>query len=529
MRTPYVAALTAVSLAAATLAAAPLTAAAVAAPPASRAPASALDWGSCHDAWLTYSGAKCAKVAVPLDYRHPGGRTIRIAISRIRHTSSAADYKGAILVNPGGPGASGLSMATIGSSVPHGVGDDYDWIGFDPRGVGASRPALRCVPNYFHLNRPDYRPRTHAIVSAWKHRARRYADRCAEDQPKLIKHLTTPEVARDLNSIRRALGVERISFYGYSYGTYLGQVFATMFPSHLKRLVLDSTVDPKRVWYDANIDQDLAFDRVINIWFSWVAKYHDTYRLGATRKAVRQHWYDALHQLARHPAGGTLGPAEWSDAFLLAGYTRSTWLSLGRLFSRYVHGGHWRGVASFYRAYNDTHDDNGYAVYLGVQCTDAPWPQHWSRWEQDSARVAADAPFLTWGNTWFNAPCLYWHAPARNRPIQVDGSHVGKVLMIDERLDAATPFEGSLTVRRLFPHAALVAEPGGTTHADSLSGDDCVDNLIAKYLGSGALPARRAGDRADVTCQPLPDPVPAHASRRSRSAPSPAAPAFVAR
>jgi hypothetical protein len=238
-----------------------------------------------------------------------------------------------------------------------------------------------------------------------------------------------------------------------------------------------------------------------------VAKYHDDYKLGSTRKGVRQHYYAALNDLAAHPAGGKLGPAEWSDVFLAAGYYRSTWLTLGRLFSRYVHGNHWRPVASYYRNNNSPQDEGGYANYLAVECTDAPMPQQWSTWRRDSNRVAADSPFYTWGNTWFNAPCLYWHAPARE-PAHVDGSGVGGVLMIDERLDAATPFEGSLAVRKLFPGARLIAEPGGTTHADSLYGNSCVDNLIARYLRNGHLPPRQNGDGPDVRCDPLPDPVP---------------------
>jgi hypothetical protein len=98
--------------------------------------------------------------------------------------------------------------------------------------------------------------------------------------------------------------------------------------------------------------------------------------------------------------------------------------------------------------------------------------------------------------------------------VTIDGSGVGGILLVDETLDAATPFEGSLVTRRLFPRASLIAEPGGMTHADSLSGDDCVDDLIARYLRSGHKPARKDGDRPDYRCAPLPDPVPAGASQQ---------------
>lgn len=470
-----------------------------------------ISWGSCGHFDIYVPRAHCGYLSVPLDYAHPNGRHIKIAVSRVKHTSSAADYQGAIVVNPGGPGGPGLSMSGLGDSVPGGAGDDYDWIGFDPRGVGASQPALHCRRHYFHLDRPDYRPRTHHNVVLWKKRARGYAHDCADKHPALIRHMTTVDTAKDMDQIRRALGLSRISFYGFSYGTYLGQVFATLFPTHLRRMVLDSTVDPRRVWYGANLDQDRAFDRNINIWFRWVANYHDVYHLGRSTKSVRHRWYDALNALADRPAGGKIGPAEWTDTYLWAGYYRTTWATLGHAFSRYVHGGHWRATADFYRAYNSPNNDNGYAVYLAVECTDAHWPQHWSRWHDDAKRINATSPFETWDNTWFNAPCLWWQAPSR-RPVTIRGDHAGSVLMIDETLDAATPFSGSLEVRRRFPRASLIAEPGGATHADSLFGDACVDNRIARYLATGHRPARQRWNGPDHLCRPLPDPVPRGAS-----------------
>src|SRR4051812_32954011 len=198
--------------------------------PSAASTASAIQWGKCTDPYLSSFGAQCAMVSVPMDYADPGGRQVHIAVSRIRHTSSASHYQGVMFANPGGPGAAGLTFATAGANVPHGVGDDYDWIGFDPRGVGSSRPALHCVDNYFHYDRPDYRPRNAALVHTWLKRSKKYADACARKYPRLIHHMTTADVARDMNQIRLDLGVQKISYYGYSYGTYVGQVFGTLFP-----------------------------------------------------------------------------------------------------------------------------------------------------------------------------------------------------------------------------------------------------------------------------------------------------------
>jgi pimeloyl-ACP methyl ester carboxylesterase len=468
------------------------------------APTAAIDWGSCSDPGLASAGAQCGFLSVPLNYARPGGRHIKIAVSRVRHTASP--YRGVVLVNPGGPGGSGLAYATLGRSIPQGVGDRFDWIGFDPRGVGSSRPSMHCVRDYFHVNRPDYRPRTSHLVTVWKHRSKRYAEACADKYPRLIRHMKTVDVARDMNEIRKALGVTRISYYGFSYGTYLGQVFATLFPDRVRRMVLDSNVNPKRVWYRANLDQDVAFNRNINIWFRWLADHRATYHLGDTRKKVRHRWYGVLNDLARNPAGGKLGPDEWTDTYLYAGYYQSTWLGLARAFSRYVHAGNWRATLSYYRYFNDTGDDNLFAVYSAVQCSDAPWPQRWATWRADADRIYDTAPFLVWANTWFNAPCLYWHARSR-QPVTVDGGGVS-ALLVGGTLDAATPFSGSLVVRRLFPQSSLIAVDGGFTHADSLSGNGCVDRRIAAYLDTGTRPPRKAGDQADVVCAAPADPSP---------------------
>jgi len=488
--------------------------------PAARSVGSAhINWGQCQDPELSAFNAQCALLSVPLNYAHPQGRHIKIAVSRVLHTSSDANYEGVMLVNPGGPGASGLSLATLGADVPHHAGDRYDWIGFDPRGVGASRPAMRCVPNYFHPNRPDYRPRTQQLVDTWLARTKNYADTCAQKYPRLIHHMTTAENARDMDQIRKALGASRINFYGFSYGTYLGEVYATLFPTHLRRMVLDSNVNPHRVWYTANLDQDRAFNRNSKIWFRWVAKYHSRYHLGGKERSVETTWYDVLNKLAKHPAGGKLGPDEWADTFLYAGYYRSTWIELGRAFADYVHNHRWREILFLYRSLTGSQDDNGFAVYSAVQCTDAPWPKSWSTWKRDNTRINAKAPFLTWGNAWFNAPCLYWKAGAR-KPVDVTGVGAKSVLLIDETLDAATPFSGSLAVRKLFPRSSLIAEPGGMTHADSLYGDGCVDNAIASYLISGKRPPRQRWNGPDYLCRPLPDPVPPRSAAQRSARPA---------
>jgi pimeloyl-ACP methyl ester carboxylesterase len=444
-------------------------------------------------------------VTVPRDWDAPeDGHTVRIAISRVQHT--ATPYAGVMLANPGGPGSSGLDLATLGASVPGGVGARYDWIGFDPRGVGASRPRVSCRKDYANGPRPAYTPATAANVKQWLARSAAYASACGKRNGDLLAHMTTRDSANDMEYLRRALGADRISYYGYSYGTYLGQVYATLYPDHLRRMVLDSTVDPSRVWYGANLDQDLAFQTAIDRWFDWLAKYDGRYHLGTTRAAVEASYRRLSARLAAAPGEGRLGSAELADTLLYAGYAQSLWAGLGQAFASAAQGDPALAVA-YWHELNDTSDDNEYAAYLAVECTDQTWPRDWATWSADATHAAGKAPFETWPNTWFNAPCRTWPAKA-STPVDVDGAKAPPVLMIDETLDAATPFSGSLAVRRLFPKASLLAEPGGTSHADSLNGNTCVDDRIAAYLRDGTLPDRVAGEGPDATCAPLPVPTP---------------------
>ncbi|MGO9899519.1 MAG: alpha/beta fold hydrolase [Solirubrobacteraceae bacterium] len=495
-----------------------------------------ISWGPCAEADLQQAGAQCGYVSVPLDYADPSGPQIQLAVSRIEHTSS--DYQGVILTNPGGPGGEGLDLNTFLIPVlqQEGFGAavaDYDWIGFDPRGVGSSIPAISCEPDYFGPDRPNYVPYTPQLLDTWLSRSEGFAQACAAASPlqaELLRNMTTRDNALDLDSIRKALGQSQITYYGFSWGTDLGQVYATMFPTHLRRLILDSNVDPLRDGYqDFNLDQDIPFNRNEDIWFAWLAKYNSVYHLGSTESAVQNLFYATENQLAADPAGGVIGPDEWTDIFLEPAYYEETWVQWGQVFSDWVNE-HNAAAANeliqLYQAVDAPGDDNEFAVYLSVLCTDSQWPTNWSTWQTDTWAIFSVAPLEAWGNTWFNAPCIYWPAPAQPR-VAVGSDQVKSALLIDETLDAATPFEGSLVVRQLFPHSVLLAEPGGTSHADSLSGDLCVDGTIANYLETGALPARNPQALWDKTCAPLPQPIPPSSSDSAQGAQASAARALA--
>ncbi len=495
--------------------------AALAAPQGHTAPGAAIRWSACPTdvtggAYL--ANAECGQVQVPLDYRRPNGRKISVAVSRVKHTDDK-NYQGVLLGNPGGPGGSGLYLSGgLASWLPKDVAARYDIIGFDPRGVESSKPALTCVPDYSDPVRPDYVPANAKEEAVWKARSKAYADACQKKFGWMLPYMRTTDAARDIDSIRTALGAKQISYYGFSYGTYLGSTYATLFPQRLKRMVLDGNVDTREVWYKGQLSQNVAFERNMKLWWSWVAKYDSVYHLGATEKAVEAKYYAIRAAAKKSPIAGKIGPDELDDTVLNAGYNTGFYIPFAEALSAWANDKDPAGLLDWL---TEGEGDNGFAVYNAVQAVDAQWPKSWSTWHNDVARqYASGIRFNAWSNLWFNAPVHYWHASG-NRPFAVGSTRTPGILLVQSTLDAATPYPGGEQMRSLFPSARLVAEEGGKTHANTLNGNTCLDDRVAAYLTDGSLPARRAGRTADVVCEALPalnDPVPTSATARAAQA-----------
>lgn len=472
--------------------------------------AESVRWGPCaqeKESKLAAVATECATVRVPLDHREPMGHAIKLAINRVKGTASRdGNHLGTLLVNPGGPGASGRTLARyVAAMLPPELRARYDVVGFDPRGVGASQPALRCVDPevYYRAPRPDAVPRSRSEENVLLSRAAHYAGQCGNRWSWLLPHMTTENVARDLDVIRAALGEEKISYLGYSYGTYIGSVYATLFPDRVKRLVLDSAVNSEDVWYEANLKQDRAFESRHRDFLSWTAGHHKIYGLGNTTRQARFAWHAMRTRLRERPAGGVVGASELDDTFTVGGYSDRVWPELAAAWSAYVRKGDPKPLVAAFDKHgkNDAEDENGYAVYLATQCRDAAWPRDWARWRADMTRMHRRAPFLTWPNAWFNAPCAYWPVGG-GTPVEVRGSRrLPPILMLQARGDAATPYLGAVSLRRRFPTASMVVESGGN-HGVALGGNRCVDGHLIAYLTDGTVPPH--GTR----CQALPKPRP---------------------
>ncbi|MFJ1866163.1 alpha/beta hydrolase [Streptomyces sp. NPDC088097] len=478
-----------------------------------------LRFGDCPASEGLYRPVRCAVLRVPLDYARPDGPSIALTVSRVAASGrGGAVRQGALVYNPGGPGGSGTYFPLLGDRPAWtGVAAAYDLVGYAPRGVGRSAP-LSCRD-------PAAGPTQVPAVpdAAYKRErraaARAYAEGCARRAGAALAYYTTLNNARDLHVLRAALGERRLTFLGASYGTYLGAVYATLYPDHVRRMVLDSAVDPdpRRVWYLDNLAQAPAFERRWADFRTWAARHHAVYGLGRTARAVRASYERVRAAVALRPAGGVVGTGELHAAYLQAAYDDDVWPQRAAALAAYLRGDPGPLVEQAARDPRTAREaENATAVYTAVLCNDAAWPADWKTWDRDNTELARRAPFETWANAFLNLPCASWPVPARQQPVDVGdrrGLLPGTLIVAAER-DGATPYPGALELqRRLGPRAALVTESGAGTHGVAGGRNACVDRRVERYLLTGATPGWR------VRCAPHPEPAPVSLDDRAASAP----------
>ncbi|GAB7105112.1 alpha/beta hydrolase [Streptomyces phaeofaciens JCM 4814] len=486
---------------------------------AARAAEKGVAFGACPDTRDLPAGMQCGTVTVPLDYARPNGRQITLTVSRMRAThrdphnsKRRVPRQGSLVFNPGGPGGSGLYFPVIGT-LPEWkrIGAAYDLVGYDPRGVGRSAP-LSCQDPKQFFKGPSPAP-VHPSASYKQERvaeAKAYARGCARRAGSALAHYNSLNNARDLDVLRAALGEEKLTFMGASYGTYFGAVYATLFPSHVRRMVFDAAVNPapEKIWYRNNLDQSVAFESRWTDFREWVARHDRVYGLGRTADAVLRSYERARARLAAEPAGGKVGPGQLQGAFLQAGYYDDVWPHRARALSEYLKGHPEELVEQAGPvAGAEAAAENSTAVYTAVECNDASWPTDFRTWDRDNTRLARVAPFETWDNVWANLPCAYWPAP-RQKPLDVrtgPGELPATLILAAER-DAAAPYDGALEMHRRLTGSVLVTERDSGTHGIGGGSNRCVNSHLDAYLLEGRLPVRRAA------CAPHTEPRPADGS-----------------
>ncbi|MET0133353.1 MAG: alpha/beta hydrolase [Kibdelosporangium sp.] len=479
-------------------------------PAPSAAGAPGIAWGQCppvaagvaRDQRLT-----CGTVQVPLDYQRPGDATIDVAVSRLSATR-AGTRRGVLLVNPGGPGLPGLDTpGAMATTLPASVLDRYDLIGFDPRGVahstaqtcGLKDPSVAALFPY---------PAADGSITANVDLARNQAQQCAATAGDNLRHFTTANTARDLDSIRQALGEEKISYWGQSYGTYLGAVYGALFPDRADRMILEGNVDPTKVWADS-----------VGAWGKGMAeRFPDAARvaaarngdlgLGSTVPEVTQAYLALADRLDRKPA-----PVAGTSLALTGAMLRNVTYSL------LLHNQTLPVLAQFWKAAANLADgrttdadgavlkqvfadapatpgvpaDNQIAMFLALNCGDAAWSRDVNAYATRAAADRAAWP-LTAGMPAGIWACAFWKNPPAEAPVTVTDNGPRNTLILQNRRDNATPWDAGVGLRRTLGNRAAFVGVDNGGHYVYNEGSACADQATVDFLTTGHLPDK------DVDC-----------------------------
>jgi pimeloyl-ACP methyl ester carboxylesterase len=465
-----------------------------------------IGWGTCpplQPGAKRDSREKCGTVTVPLDYQHPDGKTITIEVSEIA-TAKPGKKRGYLLLNPGGPALEGLDMpAAMAPALPASVLGSYDLIGFDPRGVGASTPMSCGLPESFAVGFPY--PAADGSIKQNIASARAVARDCAKTGEEL-QYFTTASTARDMDRIRIALGAAKISYWGQSYGTYLGVVYTSLFPRHTGRMVLEGAVDPSKVWQQ----QIGLWNQGMNDRFpdaaTLAAASNATLGLGSTTAQVTSTFLALAARLDRKPAAIPGANLSLSGALLremtyelllhnttLADLTRF-WKAADDLAAGKPAAA---DAAALQQGFADTSSpgeagvpaDNQVTMTMALICGDASWSRNVASYAASTAAARVKYPLSDGmpGNIW---PCAFWHKPPTGPPVKVTSNGPRDILILQNRRDNATPWQGALGMAAALGHRAGFVGTGNGGHYVYGTGSACADQATIAFLTRGTLPAK---------------------------------------
>jgi len=436
-----------------------------------------INWAACGP---EHPGFDCASVTVPLDYDNPRGATTSIALNRKPATDQARRI-GSLFLNPGGPGGSGVDYAfAVGNRLSTALQGRFDVVGFDPRGIGRSDP-LHCFASEADLIKffdglPGF-PYQAAQERPYFDRYRTLGPECRDDQP-IAKHMSTADVARDLDLLRRAVGDRKISYLGFSYGSFVGTTYANMFPNNIRALAIDGVLNPELWSSGRQIESDrLASKEVMDEFLRLCDEAKCSFGPNA-----KQRWKDLLASVRAKPIelGGQVYTYDQVIGIAVGtGYSPRAWKGIADQLDQLS------DAAAGLSAAAEPDYPNGFDAYNGNVCADIEYPRDFRTYQAISRYAEAGSefgPYWWWGN----AACANWPTnhdryagPWRTRTS-------APVLVVGNYFDGATDYRGAQAVSKQLSGSRLLSYAGWGHTAYGQT--KCIDDYMNAYLLSGALP-----------------------------------------
>jgi len=466
-----------------------------------------VSWGPCHssggggDALPIPASAQCGKIAVPVNYDDPDKAQTTLAL--IRFPATGQNRIGSLFINPGGPGESGIeAAASLVEGLPQTVRQRFDLVGFDPRGVGASTPALWCNSDEDNDRlradpQVDYSP---AGIEHIEKTTKEFIARCIDKMGNdFLANVGTASVAKDLDALRIAVGDDKLNYLGYSYGTRIGAAYAEAYPDKVRAMILDGAVDPNADPIQADIDQAEAFQKAFNDYAADCAKDANC-PLGtdpAKSVAVYRSLVDPLVQKplkTRDPRG--LGYSDAIVGTVMALYSPNLWKHLTQGLTEMTRG---RGdtmlaLADMYmRRDPQGHYTNATDARVAINCVDQPAVTDRDKVIEEDRKLREVAPFMSYGEFTGHAPlstCAFWPVPPTGNPHTASAPGLPPVLVISTTGDPATPYQAGVDLAKQLGGSLLTFK--GTQHTVAFQGEQCVDDFVAAYLVDLKLPPKGA-------------------------------------
>jgi len=457
--------------------------------------ASPLLWGPCPEfPGLPDLGQECTTVSVPLDYGAPHGQKIDIAISRVR-TALPDRRRGVMLLNPGGPGGPGLDLAPLFAILlPPDVLEQYDMVGFDPRGAGRSAPLSCGLTGIEAEVLPWEQPGGFDATVELVHHV---ADLCGAAEGDLLPFMNSANTVRDMDRIRRGLGESKIAYYGVSGGTNLGAIYASLFPGRTDRFVLDSNIDPDWRWHEQWRQFGPAGEFRFPDLAAFVAAGDATYHFGATVEEVRAGILALIEHLNQEPiilSDGTAFSGHVLRLFTFGGlYNDASFSFTAELWRQVKESpGDVAGLEALLATQAappdpDVPADNYPSVDFANVCGDVEWPRSV---EQYRAEYDADrARYGLFGAVGSNIhPCAFWPVPPIEPLVGISSRGPKNILMVQNLRDPATPVWGALAMHAALGRRSRMVTVDAGGHGVLFGTNVCGIAAMFDFLATGVLP-----------------------------------------